>query len=213
LRAGAVGDGLHIPLEFELQYRAMGPVFELGEMREQNWASWHYEQHCAVDGSISYDGETVELHGSGIRDHSTGQRDLTGLQSHIWCHAEFPSGRAFCLMYLSNADGSGRMNHAALCSGLDVRYGTLVSAPPLIDDWSRRGEDYELVFEFDGERIAIGAEILQVGAFTLCGAGEVAIGNASGSDKAHHLLSEAQTRFTLDGEVGFGLSERSVKLS
>jgi hypothetical protein len=212
LRAGAIGDGLHVPMEFDLEYRAMGPVFELGEMREQNWASWHYEQHCAVDGSIIYGGTTVELHGSGIRDHSTGQRDLTGLQNHIWCHGEFADGRTFCLMYLSNADGTGRMNHAALCHGDQVRYGHLVANAPLIGDWSQRGTGYELELDFDGKPITIGAELLHVGALTLCGPGEVAVGNAAGSELAHHLLSEAQTRFTLDGEIGYGLTERSVKL-
>lgn len=210
LRAGALTDGRHVPLEFELTYTSLAPVFELGDMHEQNWASWHYEQHCRVDGTLIVDGEPIELHGSGIRDHSTGTRDLTGLRNHIWCHAEFPSGRAFCLMYLSNGDGTGRMNHAALCKGNEVRYGRLISAAPLLDDWSQRGDDYEMVFDFEGEEVAMSAHILQVGALTLCGPGELAIGNATGDDGAHHLLSEAMTRFTCDGETGYGLSERSV---
>ena len=38
------------------------------------------------------------------------------------------------------------------------------------------------------------------------------IGAGAPEGKNHHLLSEAMSRFTWDGEVGYGLSERTVKL-
>jgi hypothetical protein len=212
MRAGAVADGVHIALEFDLTYTALSPIFELGEMRDQNWASWHYEQHCAVGGFVRIDGETVELAGSGIRDHSTGIRDLSGLNNHIWCHAQFPSGRSMCLMYLSNADGTGRMNHAAMCVGDEVRLGRLVSAAPLLDTWAQAGSDYQLTFDFGEHETSLTAEILSVGALTICGPGELILGNATGSPGAHHVLSEAMTRFTWDAETGHGMSERTVKL-
>jgi hypothetical protein len=61
-------------------------------------------------------------------------------------------------------------------------------------------------------RLTVSAEIIQVGALPLCGPGELAVGNAAGDDGAHHLLSEAMTRFTCAGETGYGLTERTVLL-
>jgi hypothetical protein len=214
LRAGAVADGLHVKASFDLTYEAMCPIFELGEMREQNWASGHYEQHCAVTGTLSYADVTIALDGSGIRDHSTGTRDLTGLKNHIWCHAEWPDGRAFCLMYIGNQDGTGRMNHVAFCDGAGVRYGHLVSDPPLLTSWEQRADDYTLVFDVEGQRIELVtalAEVGAVGAFSLAGPGEVVLGASNDTD-CHHLLAEAMTRFGWDGAVGYGLTERSVQL-
>jgi hypothetical protein len=209
LRSGGVADGLHVKLAFDLTYEAMCPPFELGAMHEQNWASSHYEQHCSVTGTLSYGDVSVELAGTGIRDHSTGVRDLTGLHNHIWCHAEWPDGRAFCLMYLANLDGSGRMNHAAVCDGDSVRYGRLVSTAPLLDSWDRRGDDYTLTLELDNETIELAATIGEVGALTVAGPGEIVRGAARG-EGCHHLLSEAMTRFSWEGVVGYGLTERSV---
>ena len=209
LRGGAVTDGLHVKLSFELIYQAMCPAFELGAMHEQNWASSHYEQHCTVSGTLSYGDVSVELAGTGIRDHSTGLRDLTGLHNHIWCHAEWPDGRAFCLMYLANRDGTGRMNHAAVCRGDTVRYGRLVSAAPLLDSWDGRGDDYALTVEVGDETIELTATIGQVGALAIAGPGEIVRGAARGPG-CHHLLSEAMTRFTWEGRDGYGLTERSV---
>jgi hypothetical protein len=212
LRAGAVTDGLHSKASFDLTYEAMCPVFELGDMTEQNWASKHYEQHCMVTGTLAYGGTQIALQGSGIRDHSTGTRDLTGLQNHIWCHAEWPDGRAFCLMYISNQDGTGRMNHVAFCDSSSVRYGRLVSEPPLLTSWTHRSDNYSLVFDVEGEMIELVAKTTEIGAFSLAGPGEMVLG-ASREDGCHHLLSEAMTQFSWSGTVGYGLTERSVRLS
>jgi hypothetical protein len=209
LRSGGVADGLHVKLSFDLTYEAMCPPFELGAMHEQNWASSHYEQHCSVTGTLSYGDVSVDVAGTGLRDHSTGVRDLTGLHNHIWCHAEWPDGRAFCLMYLANSDGSGRMNHAVVCDENGVRPGKLVSAAPLLDSWEQRGDDYTLTLEVEDEKIELTATLGEVGALSIAGPGEIVRGAARGAG-CHHLLSEAMTRFSWAGAVGHGLSERSV---
>lgn len=213
LRAGAVGDGAHVPLEFELVYTAMGPEFQLGDMAEQNWAAQHYEQHCTVAGHIVVDGTTIELSGSGIRDHSRGTRDLTSLRNHLWVHGEWADGRTFCLMYIGNQDGTGRMNHAVFSDGRTLRYGSLAGPAPLLDDWRNHADDFEMIFDVDGEKIGITARLQQVAGLTLAGPGELAMGANPGPALNHHLLAEAMTRFEWDGDTGYGLSERTVDVS
>ena len=188
LRSGGVADGLHVKLSFDLTYEAMCPPFELGAMHEQNWASSHYEQHCSVTGTLSYGDVSVEVAGTGLRDHSTGVRDLTGLHNHIWCHAEWPDGRAFCLMYLANSDGSGRMNHAVVCDENGVRPGKLVSAAPLLDSWEQRGDDYTLTLEVEDEKIELTATLGEVGALSIAGPGEIVRGAARGAGCASLAL-------------------------
>src|SRR5215510_12373872 len=95
---------------------------------------------------------------------------------------------------------------------MDARAGmepaAFTSEPPLIDslDAGLGGFQLELRTE-SGHPVTIGAEIEQAVTLSMIGKSEIGIGACAG---ASHWLSEAQTRFTWDGDVAHGLTERTV---
>ncbi|MBW2281757.1 MAG: hypothetical protein JRG76_01110 [Deltaproteobacteria bacterium] len=84
-------------VKLDLLHDAVGPMYggakdssESDLPAEQQFASAHYEQHMAVSGELDLgDGERLEIHGFGLRDHSWGPRYWQALQSYEWLTLNF----------------------------------------------------------------------------------------------------------------------------
>ena len=102
MMAGAknhITDGPYVFVRFDLLFEGITPIWDMGDMVGENWASFHYEQHGRITGTVDYetaDGprRTLDIAGNGYRDHSRGVRDLTNFGGFYWNHAVFPSGRS-----------------------------------------------------------------------------------------------------------------------
>jgi hypothetical protein len=212
LRAGPHVTGTHILVDAELTWDSLGPAFDLGPLSSnETWSKAHYEQHGRVRGYITYDGKRVELIGSGIRDHSWGPRDLSRFNYHVWMSGQFPDGRTFMVFHIVDDKGHSG-THALLGDANGVRAATLESNPPLITDASQIMNGYDMVFTTaSGERAEISATIIQAPPISFGGASELLFGchrPAGGT----HWLYESQTRFEWDGQVGYGLTDRTVNM-
>jgi hypothetical protein len=96
LTRGFLADGATIAVEMEIAFDALATPWSFGEGLEgEAWASFHYEQPGRNAGQLRVDGRTIELAGTGYRDHSVGPRDVSPMLSHTWVHGEFESGRSF----------------------------------------------------------------------------------------------------------------------
>jgi hypothetical protein len=211
MRAGPLADGLSVGVDMETTWRGLGPAFDW-DVSELTWADArsHYEQHCAVTGRLHFGEEEIELDGSGIRDHSWGPRDVAGIGRHIWAHAQFPSGRSFMLFHHVAPDGN-LVSHGLLDAGEGIVRAELIGSAPLLTDAEQAGDGYELHLRGGGDTAAVlSAEILQVAGLGLTGLSELVLGVPPGPPASHQLF-EGQTRFTWDGETGYGLSERTVR--
>jgi hypothetical protein len=209
LRAGAMADGASVGVEMELEWRATGPAFTMDTSR-QSWTDAHYEQHCDITGLIAFGDEELALTGMGLRDHSWGPRDWSPIGRHCWIHARWADGRSFMIFHLISADGSHTLSHVGvdLGAGAGMEPAAFTSEPPLIDslDAGLGGFGLELRTE-SGHLVTIGAEVEQAGTLSMIGKSEIGIGACA---DASHWLSEAQTRFTWDGDIAHGLTERTV---
>jgi hypothetical protein len=56
---------------------------------EKEFAKAHYEQHMHVTGTLSIDGDTYEIDGNGLRDHSWGPRYWQNILSYRWLTCSF----------------------------------------------------------------------------------------------------------------------------
>lgn len=72
-----------VPVEVNLDYRNVIPIYGLGEGEqglggiagaEESIAASHYQVPCAVTGTIAVDGQVRQVSGLGFRDHSWGPR-------------------------------------------------------------------------------------------------------------------------------------------
>ncbi len=206
-RLAPLADGPHLAVDMDLTWTCVGPPFDM-DMSEQVWAETkaHYQQHCQVAGSIEFGGERIELEGVGIRDHSWGPRDLSGLGNHTWIYGEFPSGRRIMYFHHRTSSGGGLLDIGHIADGDDVvsvRVAGALPVPRRPSDWAN---SYVLDLAGpDGAARTLQAEILGGIPLALTNGSELQLG-APGPDASHHLF-ECPTRFGLDGETGYGMTE------
>lgn len=210
LRAGALADGLHVLVRMRLVFTAISPAFDIGDIGEQNWASSHYQQHCRVTGDLVYGDEVFDFHGTGIRDHSWGPRDTSGLARYEWSTAQFADGRNLVVFCAGNRDGTGDHAFGVLGQDGDLEVVEVVARAPHLTAGEDVLEPYRLCFNTSRGTMTIDAEPLHSAPLSLTGKGEIVIGHdLAGAGESHNLIVEAHTRYRWDDEVGFGHTERA----
>jgi hypothetical protein len=81
---------------------------------------------------------------------------------------------------------------------------------PLLSHHSEHDQPYVLRFRTpDGHEHRVAAELLHNFPFGFMGISEIALGYDP--EASSHCLFEAQTRFDWDSEIGYGLTERSIR--
>jgi hypothetical protein len=213
LRAGALRDQHHAVATLELTWTAMSRVWNLGErMAQQTWAHAHYEQPCHVSGRLELGKECWEIDGSGIRDHSRGPREFGTVREHWWCSAQFPSGRSFALLEVINHGTDVEpLRHGYVSDGETVEDAEVISVET-VDAGSDRFplRTRTRLRTSSGEHVVDG-RVLQAMPFGMGSPNELVLGAALGP-ATPLALRECQTEYWWDGEVGYGLTERSMTL-
>jgi hypothetical protein len=186
----------------------MSPPFDFGtDHLDQDWAVGHYEQHGRLTGELRVAGERYEIAGTGLRDHSWGPRDYRRIGTTTWLHAQFPDGgRSLMAVLVTGVPPRPPFSVATIGNADTIRH---VSAEglPLADDLAAAEADY--AFTLNGEDVR--ATVVNPLRAALVGAAEIALGTHAAPGANHHYI-DAFTRFEWGGEVGYGLTERSVDL-
>jgi hypothetical protein len=214
LRAGPLTDGAHVRVEFEMQTTALGPPFEFEGMPDQIWATRHYEQHHEVAGTLKYGRERIDFSGTGLREHSWGPRDYKLFGNTVWLHGQFPeSGRTFVVVHVPGVGSARPFNYALIGDRTKMERATLSNKLPLVSnvEEAERG-GYILELESPSGTAKISGEIISAMRMAFRGANGISMGFHRGPD-VNHVYVEAQTRYEWDGEIGYGLSERSMDIS
>lgn len=221
LRSGALTDGMHTAVELEINWRAVTPAFNAGMLAERtDEAFWHaanashYQQFGSVTGYLAYDGNRVPIDGYSMRDHSWGKRDLSILDNHVWLSGYFPSGRSFMVMHIEPRNEHTGTDFTAT-SDISIDTGNGLEAAtighiPLITQDSQIMDPYTLeLTTADGKTHRIEATIVQACPINLLGKNEMGFGTDY-RPQSTHALWETFARYEWDGEVAYGLTERSV---
>jgi hypothetical protein len=210
LRAGPAPSGMHVGLDIELAYSALGQPFGVGDLKPGALGHTHYEQHLTVQGHITLDGVRTEFNGTGFRDHTWGPRDLSVMGNHHWMHGQFPSGKWFSTMVVSRrGGGTPLLDFHIVGDRTRMQRATLVSPPPLLDFDEQVWDPWEVQLQTDDGVQIISGEILAPMPFSFVGPVEMTLGIDTGPNASHGIY-ESQSRLTWNGETGFGLCERSV---
>jgi hypothetical protein len=180
-----------------------------GDMADQAWASEHYQQTYRAVGTLRIGGEDVPFDGTGVRDHSRGQR---GHKPGFWgghnlFSAPFPSGKAFGMQRMWDPTGKSTLAVGFVFIDGEFHDCDVVSPPVFLDRVALSGDSGTLVLRSKlGEHVIEG--VTKKGLFaTLADPW----GYHFGVD--HHgprgLYAPAFGEFTWDGEKGYGLFERT----
>ncbi|MCV7412395.1 hypothetical protein AWC05_17425 [Mycobacterium florentinum] len=201
---GTVGDQRHERVGFDLTVDCCGGVWDWGEVEDAHrWGKLHYEQLVGVKGTVTVGGEAIPFDGQGLRDHTSGARDFTIFSSHIWSWANFPSGRGFILLHLVV---NGQYLTRAVIQQDGVIRGVEMHNSPVLTDRSQHADPY--VLELGEHRIA--AEILHPFPNGFDGPNDICIGYDPTITATANF--ENLSRFEWDGEIGYGHTERSIRL-
>lgn len=209
LRAGPLRDGTYVDVDLDLTLRAASPPFDFGtEKLDQSWGSRHYEQHHHFTATLSIGTERFELCGTGLRDHSWGPRDWSGVGDTTWYHGQFPSGRSFMIVSVPGRPPFEPFVYGVIIDQSTVQRVDIVEVPAVTAVYRRstRVTDapYELRLITANGPVTIQGEIVQSMPMTFLPPTQIGIGTHRGAHASHENV-ETITRFTLDGEIGYGL--------
>jgi hypothetical protein len=212
-RASGITDARHVALNADLTFEGHGPAFDLGNIDEPPVGHAHYEQHGHITGTVSYGDTSLAFNGTGLRDHTWGPRDLGFLGRHVWHHGLFPSGRWFSLAEVRDPSDENVMiqicRHGNADSIADSR---LLSAPAFLNTEDDAWNSFDLELEVTGGTPAkIHGEVIAPFPFSWSGVNEMVLGADRRTNPSHRYF-ETMTRLEWDGETGYGLTERTVKL-
>jgi hypothetical protein len=189
-------------IELDLVHEAAGPMYggtrdkeESDRDAEQQFAKAHYEQHMKVSGTLAIDGETIELSGHGLRDHSWGPRHWQAIAAYEWLTMNF-------------GPDLGLMVSVIRRDAQNVRRGGVLLRGDKLEpiEWAEVRADFEEGTSFhrevqadirtrDGEELQIDGEVL----------GFIPLRNRRGGQTTQ--IGEGMTRWRLGDRVGYGLSE------
>jgi len=227
----AHSDSVSEPASLYLRYSAKGPMWDLHRhMEGQKWGSEHYEQLCHVTGEIRVRGKVFKItNGFGIRDHSRGPRDYSPVVSNLWMNFSFPSGACVMAQHTEVEGGHIRQAYIYRNDSSPLEVVELVETPyistddtpdnslekdPLMDDSLRH---FRIVLKSQRGLETITGELLHSFATTYIAPNDELLGTAfeqlsKGQPRATQL-TESVARYTWNGEQGYGVRERVVRLS
>ena len=204
-------DGLNRPTKAQLVFDARTPLWAAGEqMTKQAWGHIHHEQLCRVTGWLEHDSQHIAIDGNGIRDHTVGPRDFEPIRRHCWISGISDSGRGFVLLAMESREGVAKLQRGFVYIDGELHQAEPVEIPYLcsLDDRDQYGP---LTLRYGDHTARITAEVLHNVSYGLIPPNEVTVGFDPAV--ATNLVVEGQTRFDWDGEVLYGLTERSLVVS
>jgi hypothetical protein len=221
LRTGLEQDGLRDHFSVDLEVTCRTPVWDMhehvarrrgdeGAMREQSWASEHYEQLYTVTGTVQLPTGEVAFDGTGWRDHSRGPRGAnTGRPwgGHVILGAYLPEsdrGIGLCRYY---APGGGvTLEGGYVSQGPTMHHAEVLGASRL-EELVQRGEPLRFGLRSDLGELWIDATTT-TSMFTMLRRSRQYYGiDPTGALGSRYALNWA--RFELDGEVGHLYVERT----
>jgi hypothetical protein len=160
-----------------------------------------YEQLCTARGNVEVGTDDWAFIGTALRIHRQGRRDTTGFWGHCWPSALFPSGKGFgALAFPERPDGQPTFNEGFVFLGERMIPATLVKSP-WISRLQASGEDVSLTLRtVDGIDVHIEGETLFTNTIP------------AGSSEFAPALQQAGVRYRWDGEVTYGMMERSMPI-
>lgn len=157
-----------------------------------------YEQLCRVRGSITIDGVTRPIDGTGMRVRRQGVRNMGAALGHCQHSTLFPSGRAFgAIVMAPGPEGPEAFNEAFLLLEDGRKIAARIARAPWMTRLCATGDDASLVLESEAGEVRIEGEVL----LSLFDHYNFEMADTS-------VLHQGTARYVWDGEESIGLIER-----
>jgi hypothetical protein len=199
----AFRDNPWVDCEIDLDFRGVSPMYggkpmwddgtEIEIDAETSFSRAHYEQHCAVTGTMRVGDDVLTIDGLGLRDKSWGPRHWQAISWYRWLPMVFSEDFA---MMISNVGGFER---GMVLEGDEYH---LIRACTIDSDWdeNRYQTAMRCTVETDSDTYEVTGEVLSL----------IPLRNRRTTPDGEELvtrITEAMTRFECRGQTGIGMSE------
>lgn len=222
LAAAGLNAGPAVPFHFDIEFEGVVPVYDLHSALGTDTKlqrGLHHEQGCLARGTLTAMGDTWQLDGPGVRDHSVGQRNFTTSGGHVWNYTVWPESRR-ALSVLSV--WLPTTQEVALCAGMLMGNGTteITSDFDISGVTAPGGHPRELALRFnraDGSAVELTGTTVHNVTVTYADPNLNFMGNHGGPQYglADALVAdESVVEWAWpDGEIGLGIYERARRMS
>jgi hypothetical protein len=223
MSSGYHGSGAYLPMQFSVQCNAVSPVWDLGAAvsggepvdvgSDAVWMGRHQEQGFTTTGQLTVNGQTWDINGIAYRDHSWGARDMSDFSGDAFMCLVFPeSGGVVQGLQTWNAAGELSLRTFYISEGGEME---LMSEgfTPRADDLLGNPNDLTMKLRrAGGEEIVIHGRALHNAVICMTNP-NVQCNGVPPDTSQSLLLNESPITFTWpDGEVGYGHTERGLRL-
>jgi len=190
----------HAKVQVDIESEAMAPVYGSAghnrtETQGQEFARAHYEQHMRTRGTITVNGETTRIDGTGLRDHSWGPRYWQAIHSYRWLTCAF--GPDFSMTVSEVSPSPDVHNHNGIViRGEKVQRITSVDIDSIFEPGSMFHKKMTArVGTHDGEELVLEGTVKSF----------IPLRNRRAGMITH--IGEGMTEYRCDGHVCYGISE------
>lgn len=196
-----------VECELDLDYRGVSPMYggkpQYADGREvesvNGFAKAHYEQHCAVTGTIRVGEDTMDIDGLGLRDKSWGPRYWQAITWYRWLPMVFSSDFAMMLSVIDRGEGQAPHTGGMVLVGDEYHK---ITDCRIDADYDDKGEQTTMRCwaKTDQREYDITGEVLSM----------IPLRNrrtTPDGEQLHTRITEAMTRYECDGHAGIGMSE------
>lgn len=201
--AGTLDPQRRSPIAFEIAMEMAAPAWGqvmAGDSDEAAFMGigYRFEQLFRAKGTLTLDGGTRPIEGTGLRIHRQSIRQLEGFSGHCWQSALFPDGRAFgYIAYPPRDDGQPSYNQGYIWDGAHMVAARVVEAP-----WLRnivpQDDDVSLVLESE------------LGLTRIAGRTKLSTFRVGNPDMGGLNLQQSGALYEWDGRQAYGMIERSA---
>ena len=170
--------------------------------------SYRYDQLVRVSGHIDTVQGNLLFEGVGLRSHVRGVRNLVGMAGTCWMSGLFPSGRGFGLLVNHAADGRDGYSEAYTTDGNKITPARILKYPLHHRDRKEGGFWIQLASDELG-LVDIRGRDQRVFFWSMPEWGGQSPPRYGLDPTAGVVMKQALARYEWEGEIGYGLNERS----
>jgi len=214
---GLGGSGAALPMRFEVECTALGPVWDMYAaigMTDAPFGTIHHEQTFTTTGKLTVGGRTWGLNGVACRDRSMGPRDVSPIGGDAFFHLMFPkSRRSVQGLVVWDRDDNVQLRTMSIHEGDQTEIlteGTITGA----EDAAGAPTELELRIQcIDATELVLPGQVLHCATMSIIDPNTNVNGTPTQADDPL-VFSEAAVTFTWpDGEIGYGHLERGCRLT
>ncbi|MEQ8495394.1 MAG: hypothetical protein RLW61_20415 [Gammaproteobacteria bacterium] len=162
----------------------------------------HFNQHTAIEATLRIDGEDLDFHGYGWRDHSWGPRLWQNILFDRGFYASFGPDRGVTLLKIANSDGAVRRAGVLF---IDGGYEDITDLD-VFTDWDADKDPLAVTLTARTARRAAVIHGRVLNCAPLSNRREIA------GEVLRSRIAEALTEFEWDGRRGYGMTEYVERL-